>query len=141
MHKIHIFASQNEKTVEISVSVGIGSYVLELCGGLQVPGFRGACHTGGSKRCFSPGKYFSIRFPAVPSTAFPQMQGSLSVTQNDVSMMGRAVLIGLTMYFPLAFRLKFFFTNRTSLLIAALGQCFCNLVFPPSLSNNGKSSE
>ena len=70
---------------------------------------------------FSNGMYF---------TAFAQMQGSLSLTQNDVSMMGRAVLIGLTMYFPLAFRLKFFFTNRTSLLIAALGQCFCNLVFP-----------
>ena len=70
---------------------------------------------------FSNGMYF---------TAFAQMQGSLSLTQNDVAMMGRAVLIGLTMYFPLAFRLKFFFTNRTSLLIAALGQCFCNLVFP-----------
>lgn len=70
---------------------------------------------------FSNGMYF---------TAFAQMQGSLSLTQNDVAMMGRAVLTGLTMYFPLAFRLKFFFTNRTSLLIAALGQCFCNLIFP-----------
>lgn len=70
---------------------------------------------------FSNGMYF---------TAFAQMQGSLSLTQNDVAMMGRAVLIGLTMYFPLAFRLKFYFTNRTSLLIAATGQCFCNLIFP-----------
>lgn len=70
---------------------------------------------------FSNGMYF---------TAFPQMQGALSLTQNDVAMMGRAVLIGLTMYFPLAFRLKFYFTNRTSLLIAASGQCLCNLVFP-----------
>ena len=68
MHKIHIFASQNEKTVEISVSVGIGSYVLELCGGLQVPGFRGACYAGSAQRCIPQGKYFSIRFPAVPST-------------------------------------------------------------------------
>lgn len=59
---------------------------------------------------FSNGMYF---------TAFPQMQGALSMTQNDVAMMGRTVLIGLTMYFPLAFRLKFYFTNRTSLLIAA----------------------
>lgn len=70
---------------------------------------------------FSNGMYF---------TAFAQMQGSLSLTQNDVAMMGRTVLIGLTMYFPLAFRLKFFFTNRMSLLIAALGQCLCNLVLP-----------
>lgn len=70
---------------------------------------------------FSNGMYF---------TAFAQMQGAFSITQNDVAMMGQTVLIGLTMYFPLAFRLKFRFTNRTSLLIAALGQCCCNLVFP-----------
>lgn len=70
---------------------------------------------------FSNGMYF---------TAFAQMQGAFSITQNDVAMMGQTVLIGLTMYFPLAFRLKFRFTNQTSLLIAALGQCCCNLVFP-----------
>lgn len=70
---------------------------------------------------FSNGMYF---------TAFAQMQGAFSITQNDVAMMGQTVLIGLTMYFPLAFRLKFRFTNQTSLLIAALGQCGCNLIFP-----------
>ena len=37
---------------------------------------------------FSNGMYF---------TAFAQMQGSLSLTQNDVAMMGRAVLTGLTL--------------------------------------------
>ena len=70
---------------------------------------------------FSNGMYF---------TAFAQMQGAFSITGNDVAMMGQTVLIGLTMYFPLAFRLKFRFTNQTSLLIASLGQCCCNLVFP-----------
>ena len=70
---------------------------------------------------FSNGMYF---------TAFAQMQGAFSITQNDVAMMGFTLLTGLTMYFPLAFRLKFRFTNRTNLLIAALGQCLCNLIFP-----------
>lgn len=70
---------------------------------------------------FSNGMYF---------TAFSQMQGAFSITQNDVAMMGQTVLVGLTMYFPLAFRLKSRFTNRTGLLVAALGQCCCNLVFP-----------
>ena len=45
-------------------------------------------------------------------------------------MMSHAVLIGLTLYFPLAFRLKFRFTNRTSLIIAATGLLICNLLVP-----------
>ncbi|MDR0507428.1 MAG: hypothetical protein LBH32_11550, partial [Dysgonamonadaceae bacterium] len=49
---------------------------------------------------------------------------------NDVKMLSHAMLIGLTMYFPLAFRLKFRFTNRTCLIIAALGLAACNLIVP-----------
>lgn len=70
---------------------------------------------------FSNGMYF---------TAMSQMQGEHSITMNDVKMMSHAVLIGLTLYFPLAFRLKFCFTNRTSLMIAATGLGVCNLVVP-----------
>lgn len=70
---------------------------------------------------FSNGMYF---------TAMSQMQGTHSLTMNDVKMMSHALLIGLTMYFPLAFRLKFRFTNRTSLIIAATGLAVCNLIVP-----------
>ena len=70
---------------------------------------------------FSNGMYF---------TAMPQMQGELSLTTNDVKMMSHAVLTGLTLFFPLAFRFKFRFTNRTSLIIAAAGLATCNLLVP-----------
>jgi hypothetical protein len=70
---------------------------------------------------FSNGMYF---------TAMGQMAGSLSLTMNDVKMMGAAVLVGLTMFFTLAFRLKFRFPNRTCLIIASLGLALCNLAVP-----------
>jgi hypothetical protein len=70
---------------------------------------------------FSNGMYF---------TAMSQMEGSLAITPNDVKMMSHAVLIGLTMYFPVAFRLKFRFTNRTCLITAALILIGCNLIVP-----------
>ncbi len=70
---------------------------------------------------FSNGMYF---------TAMSQMQGTHSITMDDVKMMSHAVLIGLTMYFPLAFRLKFRFTNQCCLMIAASGLMICNLIVP-----------
>ena len=70
---------------------------------------------------FSNGMYF---------TAMSQMQGTHSITMDDVKMMSHAALIGLTIYFPLAFRLKFRFTNRTCLLVAATGLAICNLIAP-----------
>lgn len=70
---------------------------------------------------FTNGMYF---------TAFPQMQGELSITSRDVAMMGQAVLVGLTFYFPLAFRFKLRFPNKWNLLAAAGIQLLCNLVFP-----------
>ncbi|GHU69129.1 hypothetical protein FACS189413_07470 [Bacteroidia bacterium] len=59
-----------------------------------------------------------------------QMSGNLSLTPDDVRMMGNTVLVGLTMYFPLAFRLKFRFTNRTCLMIAASVLIAINLIVP-----------
>jgi len=70
---------------------------------------------------FSNGMYF---------TAMSQMQGEHSLTMNDVKMMSHALLIGLTMYFPLAFKLKFRFTNRTCIITAAVVLMLCNLVVP-----------
>lgn len=70
---------------------------------------------------FSNGMYF---------TAMSQMQGEHSLTMNDVKMMSHAVLIGLTVFFPLAFRLKFRFTNRTCIMTAAAVLLLCNIVVP-----------
>ncbi|MEE0991462.1 MAG: hypothetical protein UH542_00505 [Bacteroidales bacterium] len=70
---------------------------------------------------FSNGMYFS---------AMAQMQGDKSITLNDVKMFSHAVLIGLTMFFPLAFRLKFYLTNKTCLMIAAIILTICNIIVP-----------
>jgi hypothetical protein len=70
---------------------------------------------------FSNGFYF---------TTMAQLVGERDLTMNDTHMLGQTVLIGLTFYFPLAFRLKFYFTNRTSLTIAALGMMLVNIIFP-----------
>lgn len=70
---------------------------------------------------FSNGFYF---------TTMSQLSGERSLTMNDMHFFGQAVLVGLTFYFPLAFRLKFRFTNRTSLTIAATGLAVINALFP-----------
>ena len=70
---------------------------------------------------FTNGMYF---------TAFEQMKGGMALSGGDVSMMGQTVLIGLSFYFPLAFRLKFRFPNKWNLIIAASVQILCNLIFP-----------
>lgn len=70
---------------------------------------------------FSNGYYF---------TTMAQIVGERSLTMNDAHIFGQTVLIGLTFYFPLAFRLKFRFTNRTSLTIAAAGLAVVNIIFP-----------
>lgn len=70
---------------------------------------------------FSNGFYF---------TTMAQVAGERNLTMNDAHMFGQTVLIGLTFYFPLAFRLKFRFTNRTSLTVAAAGLAVINAIFP-----------
>lgn len=70
---------------------------------------------------FTNGMYF---------TAFEQMKGGMGLSGGDVSMMGQTVLIGLSFYFPLAFRLKFRFPNKWNFIIAASVQILCNLIFP-----------
>lgn len=70
---------------------------------------------------FSNGIYFA---------SMTQMSADLGITSDDTLMLSYTVLIGLTMYFPLAFRLKSRFPNRTNLLIATLGLIACNLLVP-----------
>lgn len=56
------------------------------------------------------------------------MQSGLSMLREDVMMCGYAGLIGVTMPFPLLFRLKFRFSNRWMLSVCAGGLIVCNLV-------------
>ncbi|MGN0070201.1 MAG: hypothetical protein ACI350_10825 [Prevotella sp.] len=70
---------------------------------------------------FSNGFYF---------TTMAQLAGERDLTPSDTHMFGQTVLTGLCFYFPLAFRLKFRFTNKTSLTIAACGLLAVNLLFP-----------
>lgn len=48
--------------------------------------------------------------------AASQMVGSMAVMQEDIMMAGYASFVGMTMIFPVLFRLKFRFTSRTILL-------------------------
>ena len=70
---------------------------------------------------FSNGFYF---------TTMAQLVGERNLTMSDTHMFGQTVLTGLCFYFPLAFRLKFRFTNMTSLTIAATVLLIVNLIFP-----------
>ena len=57
-----------------------------------------------------------------------QMSGDLSLYPEDILMCGFATMIGVTMTFPLLFRLKFRFTTRQILLICTLGMTFISMV-------------
>ncbi|GAB6009220.1 MFS transporter [Dysgonomonas reticulitermitis] len=70
---------------------------------------------------FSNGMYFC---------AMNQIGGDLSLTPDDVKMLINAGFVGMTMYFPVAFRLKFRFTNRTCLITAASVLIAINLIMP-----------
>ena len=70
---------------------------------------------------FSNGFYF---------TTMAQLVGERGLTMADTHMFGQTVLTGLCFYFPLAFRLKFRFTNQTSLTLAASVLVTVNLIFP-----------
>lgn len=55
------------------------------------------------------------------------MQSGLSMLREDVMMCGYAGLIGVTMPFPLLFRLKFRFSNRQMLSLCASALIVCNI--------------
>lgn len=62
--------------------------------------------------------------------ALNQMVGGMSLMREDLMMCLYANLAGMAIYFPLLFRMKFCFTNKTLLTAAALGALVCNLVAP-----------
>lgn len=62
--------------------------------------------------------------------ALNQMTGGTSLMREDLQMCLYANLAGMAIYFPLLFRMKFRFTNKTLLTGAALGVLLCNLLVP-----------
>ena len=59
-----------------------------------------------------------------------QMMGETTLMCEDLLMCLYANLTGMAIYFPLLFRMKFRFTNKTLLCAAATGVLVCNLVAP-----------
>lgn len=59
-----------------------------------------------------------------------QMMGETTLMREDLLMCLYANLAGMAIYFPLLFRMKFRFTNKTLLLAAAMGVLVCNLAAP-----------
>ena len=59
-----------------------------------------------------------------------QMIGSTSLMREDLQMCLYANLSGMAIYFPLLFRMKFCFTNKTLLIAASAGALVCNLLAP-----------
>ena len=62
--------------------------------------------------------------------ALNHMIGGMAVMREDILMCMYANLAGMAIYFPLLFRMKFRFTNKTLLTSAALGVLLCNLIAP-----------
>ncbi len=59
-----------------------------------------------------------------------QMIGETTLMREDLLMCLYANLAGMAVYFPLLFRMKFRFTNKTLLMSAAAGVLVCNWVVP-----------
>lgn len=57
-----------------------------------------------------------------------QMTGGLSLMQEDIMFAAYSSFIGLTMTFPLLFRIKFRFKSRNIVMFAALTLVACNIV-------------
>lgn len=59
-----------------------------------------------------------------------QMVGETSLMREDLLMCLYSNLAGMAIYFPLLFRMKFRFTNKTLMIAAASGVMVCNLLAP-----------
>lgn len=59
-----------------------------------------------------------------------EMVGGTSLMREDIMMCLYCNLAGMAVYFPILFRMKFRFTNRTLLTVSAAGVLLCNLVAP-----------
>lgn len=59
-----------------------------------------------------------------------EMMGETAMMREDLLMCLYANLAGMAVYFPILFRMKFRFTNKTLLAAAATGVMACNLAAP-----------
>jgi hypothetical protein len=74
---------------------------------------------------------FTFQFSGCRYTAaLAEMMGSQSLMREDLQMCLYANLAAMALYFPLLFRMKFRFTNKTLLLFSAAGTLVCNAVAP-----------
>lgn len=64
----------------------------------------------------------------VYTASLNQMVGELAILSEDVTMAGYCTLIGLTIIFPMLFRLKFRFFTRQLFFIAGMGLIICNIL-------------
>ena len=62
--------------------------------------------------------------------ALNEMIGGMSLMREDLLMCLYSNLAGMAIYFPLLFRMKFRFTNKSLLIAAATGVMLCNLAAP-----------
>lgn len=62
--------------------------------------------------------------------ALNEIIGGHSLMREDVLMCLYSNLAGMAVYFPLLFRMKFRFTNKTLLLASAFIIAFCNIITP-----------
>ena len=60
--------------------------------------------------------------------AMNDVLGERAIMREDVQMCLYATLIGMALYFPVLFRMKFHFTNRTLLMASAATIAVCNAV-------------
>ena len=59
-----------------------------------------------------------------------QMMGETTLMREDLQMCLYANLAGMAIFFPMLFRMKFRFTNKTLLCASACGVLLCNLLAP-----------
>lgn len=59
-----------------------------------------------------------------------QMIGGMALMREDILMCMYSMLCGMSLYFPILFRMKFRFTNKTLLTTSAAVLLVCNIVAP-----------
>lgn len=75
--------------------------------------------------------FFAVSFQfsgGIYLSSVSQMVGSLAFMQEDVMMAGYASFVGMTILFPILFRLKFRFTTRSILLFVCPALIVCNII-------------
>lgn len=75
--------------------------------------------------------FFALAFQfsgGIYLSSVSQMVGSLALMQEDIMMAGYASFVGMTVIFPILFRLKFRFTTRSILLFVCPALIVCNLI-------------